>query len=412
MGFSDRRVKRRLLRELVDENVDLISGARPSVRRPRRAGLRGRVVRAVLMVAAPAALLASALVLSGAVPSPVTHQPLAADAAAAGRSAGGRAAPPAPGAPPSVHSATAATARPAGAGADRGVQGVDAGGRRPADVEVETAALLAEHQVEPEPIDGSVFPLAVRRIVIDPGHGGANLGTRIPGGLEEKLITLDIGRRVAEDLEARGFDVLLTRDHDEGITLQDRAAFANREHADIFVSVHVNWLEGSRESGIETYFLGATDDPFLTSLAARENRDSGHTMAELRHILDGIYAGVRNDKSQDLAEAIHRSMVSSLRRVNPELRDRGVKTAPFLVLVDTQMPAVLAEVAALSNQAEAEMLEKPLYRDYIADSLASGILSYAESLGRPPERGAAQTAPSDAHAETPSEEHLARSEAP
>jgi len=259
---------------------------------------------------------------------------------------------------------------------------------------VETAALLAEHQVEPEPIDGSVFPLAVRRIVIDPGHGGANLGTRIPGGLEEKLITLDIGRRVAEDLEARGFDVLLTRDHDEGITLQDRAAFANREHADIFVSVHVNWLEGSRESGIETYFLGATDDPFLTSLAARENRDSGHTMAELRHILDGIYAGVRNDKSQDLAEAIHRSMVSSLRRV------------------DTQMPAVLAEVAALSNQAEAEMLEKPLYRDYIADSLASGILSYAESLGRPPERGAAQTAPSDAHAETPSEEHLARSEAP
>jgi hypothetical protein len=104
--------------------------------------------------------------------------------------------------------------------------------------------------------------------------------------------------------------------------------------------------------------------------------------------------------------------VSSLRRVNPELRDRGVKTAPFLVLVDTQMPAVLAEVAALSNQAEAEMLEKPLYRDYIADSLAAGILSYAESFGRPAERAADQTLPPDDPAEAASAERLARSEAP
>lgn len=397
MGFSDRRVKRRLLRELIDENVDLISGARPTVRRPRRSGLRGRAAKAALMVVTPIALFASTLVISGAVPS---HLP--------SRLAGG---------PTGVAGAAGGTGGAAlvGSSVPTGT-GLSAPGRdgAPADASgtLDTAALLAEQQVEPEPIDGSVFPLAVRRIVIDPGHGGANLGTRIPGGLEEKFITLDIGRRVAKDLEARGFDVILTRDHDVGITLEERAALANREHADIFVSVHVNWLEGSRESGIETYLLGATDDPFLTSLAARENRDSGHTMAELRHILDGIYAGVRYDKSQDLAEAIHRSLVGSLRRVNPDLRDRGVKTAPFLVLVDTQMPAVLAEVAALSNEAEAEMLEKPLYRDYIADSLATGILSYAESLGRPAERTADRKPPPDDPVETNPAERLARSEAP
>ncbi len=394
MGFTDRRVKRRLLRELVDENVALISGARPSARKPRRGRLRRRATRAVLLVVAPVALLASTQVIwsaiAGGLPRHVTERPGAAPRVAA------VSAPAPPGAP---------AARPApSAGSEAGVSAP------PADPVTE--AMLAGRLAEPEPIDGSVFPLAVRRIVIDPGHGGPNLGTRIPGGLEEKLITLDIGRRVAEDLTAKGFDVLLTRDHDTGITLEERAALANSQHADIFVSVHVNWLEGSRDSGIETYFLGATDDPFLTNLAARENRDSGHTLAELRKILDGIYAGVRNDKSQDLAEAIHRSMVSSLRRVNPDLRDRGVKTAPFLVLVDTDMPAVLAEVAALSNQAEAEMLEKPLYRDYIADSLAAGIVSYAESLGRPPDRTVTRTAPGAPPGEPPSEEHLARSEAP
>jgi len=404
MGFSDQRVKRRLLRELIDENVDLISGARPSARKRKRSGLRSRAAKTVLMIVAPMALFASTLVISGAVPRPSVQRVVAASTAVPATAHGaGSAAQPATAAgnpPPGTEQVPEAEGET--------IAAADDPTRIPTGSSTQTLGRL----VEPEPIDGSVFPLAVRRIVIDPGHGGGNLGTRIPGGLEEKLITLDIGRKVAEDLRARGFEVLLTRDDDTGITLEERAALANRKHADIFVSVHVNWLEGSRDSGIETYFLGATDDPFLTRLAARENRDSGHTMAELRQILDGIYAGVRNDKSQDLAEAIHRSMVSSLRRVNPELRDRGVKTAPFLVLVDTQMPAVLAEVAALSNQAEAEMLEKPLYRDYIADSLAAGILSYAESLGRPVERTADQTAPPDDRAEAVSAERLARSEAP
>jgi len=358
MTFQERRIKRRLLRELVDENVDLISGGsgRPGRRRP---GRLARVARMALLVATPLALVASTLVISGAV--------LPGFSSAHGR-------------------VGELGTEPSADVLERPAQGAKAPGPEPAtaDTAPDEADLLAAFTT-PEPIDASVFPLGVRRIVLDPGHGGENLGTKTPRGLEEKFLTLDITHRVEQALVERGFEVLLTRQGDDSVTLQERAQLANDERADIFVSVHVNWLVGSRESGIETYYLGPTDDPFLTSLAARENRESGHTLAELREILDGIYAGVRHDKSQELAASIQRSMVRSLRKVNRAVRDRGVKTAPFLVLVDTKMPAVLAEVAALSNEAEAEMLEKPLYRDYIADSLAAGILAYAEALGQPPE---------------------------
>ena len=266
--------------------------------------------------------------------------------------------------------------------------------------------------VEPEPIDGSVFPLAVRRIVIDPGHGGGNLGTRIPGGLEEKFITLDIGRKVAADLRERGFEVLLTRDQDTGITLEERAALANREHADIFVSVHVNWLEGSRDSGIETYFLGATDDPFLTSLAARENRDSGHTMAELRQILDGIYAGVRYDKSQDLAEAIHRSMV--------ELAPAGQPGAARPRSQDRSVPGPGRHPDAGRPGGGGRSLEPGRGGD-AGEAPLPGLHRRLPGsrhpllrriLGRPAERTVDKTTPSDDPAEAVSTERLARSEAP
>lgn len=371
MTFQERRIKRRLLRELVDENVDLLAG-RPAGR-PRGPGRLGRVVRRTLTIALPSALFATTLMISGAV-KPGSRTEVRPEARQAARE-------PAPGAAAAVPRQALSGAPATGPGAPpaEGVRGPE-WMREPASP---AAATPLAGGLRPEPIDASVFPLAVRRIVLDPGHGGENLGTKTPGGLQEKFLTLDITRRVEEALLERGFEVILTRRGDESITLQERAALANRRRADIFVSVHVNWLEGSRQSGIETYYLGPTDDPFLTKLAARENRESGHSMAELREMLDGIYAGVRHDKSQDLAEAIHRSLVRSLGRVNTGLRDRGVKTAPFLVLVDTRMPAVLAEVAALSSEAEAEMLEKPLYREYIADSLAAGIVSYAESLGGP-----------------------------
>jgi N-acetylmuramoyl-L-alanine amidase len=227
-------------------------------------------------------------------------------------------------------------------------------------------------------IDPAVLPLAVRKIALDAGHGGDSLGTRTPLGLLEKDITLDIARRLRVLLEAgHGFEVVMTRQDDAAVSLAERAAIANRSGADVFVSVHVNWIEDHAARGVETYFLGPTNDPFLNRLAALENRDSGYSMADMRQLLDGIYAGVRQDKSRQLAEVVQGALFRSLGRVNPGIEDRGVKSAPFIVLLSTQMPAILAEVSCASNAEEARLLAMPFYRQYIAEALAGGLRAYA-----------------------------------
>ena len=255
------------------------------------------------------------------------------------------------------------------------------------------------------PVDATVFPLAVERVVIDPGHGGRNGGTTTPSGLSEKDLTLDIGLRLAELLREAGFEVLLTRGEDVAVSLEERAELANREEGDIFVSIHVNWIRNRGVRGVETYFLGATDDPFVTRLAAEENRGSGYSQADLRELLDELYAGLRQDSSRRLAASIQRSLLRSLRTVNPAVEDRGVKTAPFIVLMRTDMPAILAEVSCLSNEKEAELLTRPLYRQYIAEALLAGIQSYAER-GAPPaasQPGTSQPTTTASTETTPSE---------
>ncbi len=165
------------------------------------------------------------------------------------------------------------------------------------------------------------------------------------------------------------------------MSLAERAAIANRLGADVFVSVHVNWIGNRAARGVETYYLGPTDDPFLSRLAAAENRDSGYSMADMRQLLDGIYAGVRQDKSRHLAEMVQAALFRSLGRVNAKIEDRGVKSAPFIVLLSTRMPAILAEVSCLSNAEEARLLARPLYRQSIAEALAAGLRAYAANAG-------------------------------
>jgi len=131
---------------------------------------------------------------------------------------------------------------------------------------------------------------------------------------------------------------------------------------------------------VETYYLGATDDPYLTRLAAAENRESGYSMGDMRKLLDRIYADVRQDKSRALAEVVQASLYKSIGKVNPGIENRGVKAAPFIVLLSSEMPAILAEVSCLSNEDEAALLTKPLYRQYIAEALAAGIRSYADAV--------------------------------
>ncbi len=238
----------------------------------------------------------------------------------------------------------------------------------------------------PKPIDSDVFPLEVRRIVIDPGHGGDDTGT-IDHDMVEKELTLDIGKRLAKLLREGGYEVHMTREDDRKLVLRERADFANRLHSDLFVSIHVNWISHSQVRGIETYFLGTTEDPVLKEFVRRENRESGYSLADMKMLLEGIYTGVRRDASQQFASRVQRSLYTSLLRVNPKLKDRGVKTAPFVVLVSTEMPAILAEVSCLSNREEAELLSRPLYRDHIAEALYRGIRGYADDVNQTEEKG-------------------------
>lgn len=325
-----RRLKRRLLAEVVEDNLAQMRGGPPAKARRRR--LLGSL-RLLALALLPLSLLAPS---HSTLPPPAAAEPAVAGAEPAPRPDGG----------------TEGAVRPA----------------PPA-------------QVAPVPVDPAVFPLAVERVVIDPGHGGRNSGTRTPSGLLEKDLVLDIGQRLAALLRDAGFDVSMTRDDDTALSLEERASFANREGADLFISIHVNWITNRTVRGVETYFLGTTDDPFLTRLAAEENRGSGYSQSDLRDLLEEIYSGFRESSSERLARHLQRSLLRSLRTVNPAVEDRGVKTAPFIVLMKTDMPAVLAEVSCLSNQKEAELLGRSLYRQYIAEALLHGIESYAAATG-------------------------------
>ena len=243
-----------------------------------------------------------------------------------------------------------------------------------------------QRMIEPEVVEltavaermaRQVLPLAVRRVIVDPGHGGEATGTRAALGVVEKEVVLDLAMRLRTLLQKSGFEVLMTRETDVAVDLQERARIANEAHGDLFVSIHINWISDRSARGVETYYLGASDDPHITALAAAENRDSGYSLADMRHLLDRIYTGVRINESQALARKVQASLFGSLSEINPQLADRGVKRAPFIVLIDTHMPAILAEVSCLSNEREARLLQKPLYRQFIAEALAEGVRSYS-----------------------------------
>ncbi len=261
---------------------------------------------------------------------------------------------------------------------------LDQNRRSPSDAQ---RAALGTLETPLAPVTTAAFPLSVRRVVLDAGHGGTDPGaTRL--ALIEKHVTLDIGDRLRRKLEANGFEVIVTRSEDETVPLRERARLANASRADIFVSIHVNaLLKHTAAHGVETYYLGPTNDPALTVLAATENRGSGYSLADMRKLLDGVYADARRDESRQLAGAVQKHLHDGLSAAAPGLENWGVKRAPFLVLVTTEMPAVLAEVGCISNEKEAAMLTRPEYRQRIADALYAGISSYATANDAPQKKG-------------------------
>jgi N-acetylmuramoyl-L-alanine amidase len=248
------------------------------------------------------------------------------------------------------------------------------------------AAVLGNAQAAPnaapdpflsQQVHPNVLALSVRRVIVDAGHGGGNLGTSSADGVNEKDLTLDIAERVRQLIVQRGFEAVMTRTADERRSLRERAATANRRHGDIFVSIHLNSLRPSSARGIETYYLGPSDDPEFDAVAAAENRHSGYSLSDIRSLLEKIYTDARRDESRRLAESVQRALVLALRKTAPAITDRGVKTAPFVVLVATEMPAIVAEVSCLSNEDDARHLNTAEYRQTIAEALVSGIQTFA-----------------------------------
>jgi N-acetylmuramoyl-L-alanine amidase len=216
-------------------------------------------------------------------------------------------------------------------------------------------------------------------VVIDPGHGGHDPGAHA-GRLNESALVLDVALRVEKLLVARNFEVVLTRRTDVFIPLEDRTAIANRQQADLFLSIHANASRNTKARGVETYFLNFASNPEAEALAARENATSVRSMHSLPEIVRAITLNNKLDESRDFAGLVQRAMVKRLTPANRSLRDLGVKQAPFVVLIGASMPSVLAEISFLSNRNEGALLRTPAYRQRIAEALADAIMQYQGSL--------------------------------
>jgi len=225
--------------------------------------------------------------------------------------------------------------------------------------------------------------LGARRIVIDAGHGGHDPGTIGRGGLQEKDLVLDVALRLERLVRKElGAEVVMTRSTDVFIPLEERTAIANAKGADLFLSIHANSSRSPKARGIETYFLSFAVDPHAEEVAARENAISAATMKDLQGLVKAITLNSKKDESRDFASAVHESLVSNLRRGYPQIQDRGVRTAPFYVLIGADMPSILAEIAFVSNPDEERLLKTGERREEIARSLLQGVKSYLDAVNR------------------------------
>jgi N-acetylmuramoyl-L-alanine amidase len=224
--------------------------------------------------------------------------------------------------------------------------------------------------------------LRVGRIVIDAGHGGHDPGAQ-GHGTSEAAITLDIALRLEKLLAKEpGVEVVLTRRTDQFIALQERTAIANRESADLFVSIHANASRDKSARGVETYLLNFASTPDAAAVAARENASSSLTMSHLNDLVKQIALGSKLQESRDLAASVQSSLVRKLRPSNRSIRDLGVKQAPFVVLVGASMPSVLVEVSFLTHSQEGRLLTTGAYRQRVAEALLDGVRSYLRTLKR------------------------------
>jgi N-acetylmuramoyl-L-alanine amidase len=223
--------------------------------------------------------------------------------------------------------------------------------------------------------------LKIGKIVVDAGHGGHDTGTIGPNGLEEKDLVLDVALKLGKLLEDKlGAEVVYTRDDDTFIPLETRTAIANKEQADLFISIHANSSSDASARGVETYYLNFTSHADALEVAARENAVSEQSIHELQDLVKKIALKEKIGESREFAADVQRSLYTGLSAKSPGVRNRGVKKAPFVVLIGANMPSILAEIAFVSNPDDAKKLKTSDYRQRIAESLYRGVSKYVNSL--------------------------------
>ncbi|MFQ5513135.1 MAG: N-acetylmuramoyl-L-alanine amidase [Myxococcota bacterium] len=239
----------------------------------------------------------------------------------------------------------------------------------------------ADH-APPQPYEEGFDARPVRRVVIDPGHGGKDPGAISRSGVQEKNVVLRIARELRTRLQREGLQVFLTRDGDRYLSLEERTRKANTLDADVFVSIHANASRRSRSHGVETYLLDTRYDRQTARVAARENGVSVDQLNELQKILASLRLGYNERYAATLAQKTHEALIANLEEMHNDTRDLGVKRGPFLVLFMADMPAILVEVGFLSNRAEARRLSSKTFARAAARGIARGILRYGKEHDR------------------------------
>jgi N-acetylmuramoyl-L-alanine amidase len=225
--------------------------------------------------------------------------------------------------------------------------------------------------------------LKLERVVIDAGHGGNDVGAHGPSGYYEKDLTLDVAQRLGALISDRmGSEVVYTRSDDTYVALEERTHIANQRGADLFLSIHANSSPYRAAAGVETYVLNFTTSKTALQLAARENATSDRSIHELHNLLEKIALKDKIDESREFAAKLQTSLSVVSRSGTQGAKNRGIKSAPFVVLIGAEMPSVLAEIGFLTNSSEEVLLRKPEYRQKIAEALYKGISAYADTLSR------------------------------
>ena len=224
--------------------------------------------------------------------------------------------------------------------------------------------------------------LKIGRIVIDPGHGGHDTGTIGPTGLMEKDLCLDVALRLGKIMQQRlpGADIVYTRSDDTFIPLEERTNLANQAKADLFISIHANSSQNHAARGVETYYLNLKGSAEAMEVAARENASSEQGVHDLEDLVKKIARNEKIDESKEFAEDIQDSLAKRMLKASKTVKNRGVRKAPFVVLIGADMPSILTEISFLSNPADEKLLKQPDYRQRVAEGLYQGVASYLQSM--------------------------------